>query len=299
MEPATVTSLSELRQAPAPREANLPAVRMGYESLQGFELMQRAAKAFASSSLVPQQYQGNMPNCMIALEMANRMGASPLMVVQNLHIVHGRPGWSAQFLIATFNNNGKYSALRYEFFGEKGKDTWGCRAWAIEKATGEKLVGADVTVALAKLEGWYEKNGSKWKTMPQQMLMYRAASWFIRSYAPEIAMGLHTADELGDTFDATLTPDGSFTVDGLKDVTGTAAPAAQEPQAEPAKVEQPAAKTKKKHESAAPTITDALALVNASQYDDATALVAGTGFTDLDRQEIAAAVKRHQGGEKV
>lgn len=173
----------------------------GFSSLQGFELAQRAAKLLAQSSLVPKEYQGNLPNCVIALNMAARMNADPLMVMQNLYIVHGKPGWSSQFLISTFNTSGKFSALRYEWVGEEGKDSWGCRAWAIEKATGQKLVGATVTIGLAKKEGWYNKNGSKWQTMPEQMLMYRAASWFIRAYAPELAMGMHTVEELGDIVD--------------------------------------------------------------------------------------------------
>lgn len=170
----------------------------GFTSLQGFELAQRAAKLLSQSSLVPKEYQNNLPNCVIALNMAARMNADPLMVMQNLYIVNGKPGWSSQFLISTFNTSGRFTALRYEWVGEEGQDNWGCRAWAIEKTTGEKLVGSTVTIGIAKKEGWYEKNGSKWKTMPQQMLMYRAASWFIRAYAPELAMGMQTAEELQD-----------------------------------------------------------------------------------------------------
>lgn len=173
----------------------------GFGSLASFKLAQRAATLLANSTLVPKVYQGNIPNCVIALNMAARMNADPLMVMQNLYIVHGNPGWSSQFLISTFNTSGKFSALRYEWVGTRGKDDWGCRAWAIEKATGEKLIGSAVTIGLAKAEGWYSKTGSKWQTMPEQMLMYRAAAWFIRAYAPEIAMGMHTADELGDTVD--------------------------------------------------------------------------------------------------
>jgi hypothetical protein len=173
----------------------------GFNSLQSFELSQRAAKLLAASTLVPKEFQGNIPNCVIALNMANRMQADPLMVMQNLYIVYGRPGWSSQFLISTFNTSGRFTALRYEFVGTPGKDDYGCKAWSIEKATGERLEGSTVTIALAKQEGWYTKNGSKWQTMPQQMLMYRAASWFIRAYAPELAMGMHTEDEIYDTID--------------------------------------------------------------------------------------------------
>ena len=181
----------------------VPDVVPGFGSKNALEVAIRAANVLAKSTLVPKEYQGNVANCMIALNMANRMGADPLMVMQNLYIVHGKPGWSSQFLISTFNTSGKFSALRYEWVGEEGTDSWGCRAWAIEKATGEKLVGSTVTIGLAKKEGWYNKTGSKWQTMPEQMLMYRAASWFIRAYAPELAMGMHTAEEIYDTIDLT------------------------------------------------------------------------------------------------
>ena len=211
-------NLAQLRPQQNP-ESNLPRVTVGMTDLQSFELAQRAAKLLASSSLVPKEYIGNLPNCVIALNMAGRIGADPLMVMQNLVIVHGRPTWSSQFLIATFNSCGRFSAIRYEFFGERNTDSWGCRATAIEKATGEKLVGTDITIALAKKEGWYGKNGSKWQSMPQQMLMYRAASWLVRAYAPELSMGLHTADEIGDVYDATPDANGGYsvTMDSLRE----------------------------------------------------------------------------------
>lgn len=179
---------------------------VGFMNTGDFEHSQRVAKMFSASKIVPKEYQGDLPSCVIALNMAARIGADPLMVMQNLVVVHGKPTWSSQFLIATFNTCGRFSSLRYEFFGDKDKDTWGCRAVATELATGEKLVGTDVTIAIAKAEGWYGRNGSKWKTMPQQMLMYRAASWFVRANAPEISMGLHTQDEIIDIEPIDVTP---------------------------------------------------------------------------------------------
>jgi hypothetical protein len=179
---------------------SLPQVAPGFGSLQSFELSLRTANLLSKSTLVPKDYQGQngLPNCVIALNMAGRMNADPLMVMQNLYIVYGKPGWSSQFMISTFNACGRFSALRYEWVGTKGTDGWGCKAWAIEKGSGERLEGSEVTIDLAKKEGWYDKSGSKWKTMPQQMLMYRAASFFIRTYAPELAVGMHTKEEIID-----------------------------------------------------------------------------------------------------
>lgn len=206
------TQLSSLKQ-PKPHEAFMPQVQAGFFNLQSFELIQRIAKGFSASTLVPKEYQNNIGNCMIALNLAQRIGGDPLMVMQNLIVIHGRPTWSAQYLIATANMCGRFSAIRFEFFGNKDTDTWGCRAWAIEQSTGEKLIGSDVTVAIAKKEGWYGKNGSKWQSIPQQMLMYRAGSWWVRAYAPELSMGLMTTDEAVDAFDAKKDASGNYSVD--------------------------------------------------------------------------------------
>jgi hypothetical protein len=166
-----------------------------------FELAQRKANVYSQSTLVPKEYQGNVGNVLIAQNMANRMGADPLQVMQNLYIVHGKPGWSAVFLIATFNACGRFSAIRYEFSGERGLPEWGCVAYCTENESGEVLKGTKVTLEMAKSEGWSTKAGSKWRTMPEQMLRYRSATFMIRTIAPEIGMGLSTRDELYDMGD--------------------------------------------------------------------------------------------------
>lgn len=181
---------AEIARVVEPQNGTVP----GFASKDAWELAQRQAKALMASSMVPENYRNNIGNCIIALDMAYRMGASPLMVMQNLYIVNGRPGWSAQFLIATFNKCGRFAALRYEFSADKTA----CYAWSVEKRSGERIEGAQISMAMAQAEGWSTKPGSKWKTMPHLMLQYRAAAFLIRTYAPEIAMGLHMAEEVED-----------------------------------------------------------------------------------------------------
>lgn len=213
--PPAKTTLEELKlQA---ERTGVYAGSVGLVDGQSFALAQRIGNMLAQSTIVPKTYVGNVGNCVIALNMASRIGADPIMVMQNLYVVHGMPSWSAQFLIACFNKCGRFSSLRYEFGGKEGDDSWSCRAWAIEKETGERLNGTTVSIAMAKKEGWYAKTGSKWQSMPQQMLMYRAASWFVRAYAPEIAMGLHTAEEIRDTYEMEASPDGTYTVGELRE----------------------------------------------------------------------------------
>jgi hypothetical protein len=201
-----------------------------FNSTSAFEHGQRIAMMLSKSQLVPKAYQGpeGIPNVMVALELANRIGMSPLMVMQNIHIIEGKPTWSAPFMIASLNTCGKFSPLRFEMkdLGKKvvnytqwvadgqypnGKPkkkpiekthtlakNLACRAVAKDLSSGESIEGPWITLEMAVAEGWFHRNGSKWPTMEDSMLRYRAASFFGRLYAPEIGMGMKTADEVED-----------------------------------------------------------------------------------------------------
>ena len=166
----------------------------------------RMGKALAASTMVPEIYRNNLPNVLIAIELASRIGASVFAVMQNVDIIHGRPSWRATFLIATVNASSRFTPLRFRWSGEEGKPSWGCRAYAKDRENGEECVGALITVALANAEGWSTKSGSKWKTMPEQMLMYRAASFWTRVYAPELSLGMRTTEESEDIVVRELPP---------------------------------------------------------------------------------------------
>lgn len=169
-----------------------------FRSLVAFELAQRMAKLLASSDLVPKEFKNNISNTVIALELANRTGSSPFAVMQNIYIVNGKPGWSSTFIIAALNNSGRFSPLRFDMQGEEGSMNRSCAVWAYDKANEEKLIGPRVTMKMAQDEGWLTKNGSKWKTMPEVMLRYRAATFFGRLYAPDVLAGMKPTEERED-----------------------------------------------------------------------------------------------------
>lgn len=162
-----------------------------------FIMATQMAQALASCTIVPKDYQNNWTNALVAIEIAQRLNTSPLMVMQNLYVIQGRPSWSAQFLIATVNGSGKYDMeLQYEEKTDKNGKPFSCRCWTERK--GRKVDGITIDMDMAKSEGWIDKNGSKWKTMPQVMLRYRAASFFVRMNCPELALGYYTQDEVLD-----------------------------------------------------------------------------------------------------
>lgn len=192
-----------------------------FANAETFETAQRVARALSESTLVPKEYQNSIPNALIALEIAQRTGASPLLVMQNLYVVHGRPSWSSQFIISAVNSCGRFKPLRFNMSG--AGDDLTCIAWTVERGVEMPLdIGTldqakaknlpvlespPVSIKIAKAEGWHDKNGSKWKTMPELMLRYRAATFFGRLYAPEILMGMKTQEESEDMIDVTPKPE--------------------------------------------------------------------------------------------
>lgn len=178
----------------------------------------KLAKMYSNSAMVPETYQHNTDNCFVALEMANRMGMSPMVVMQNLYIVKGKPSWAGQFCVAAINGCGKFTPLEYVFVDENGG---GCYAQATRICDGKTCRSDTITMQMAKDEGWLDKNGSKWKTMPKQMMMYRSASFFARVFCPEVLMGLQTVEEIKDVngyeeaekTTTTITLDGAIAAD--------------------------------------------------------------------------------------
>lgn len=162
-----------------------------------FIMANQMAKALASSTVVPSTFQNNVGNCLIAIEQAQRLSISPLTVMQNLHVIQGRPSWSSSFLIAMINDSRKFDMeLQFDETKDKEGKAFSCVAWTMKN--GRRVEGMVVDMDMAKAEGWLAKNGSKWKTMPQLMLRYRAASFFSRLNCPELTLGLYTKEELVD-----------------------------------------------------------------------------------------------------
>jgi len=189
--------------ATAPTDGSAVSV---FASEGNFSSAQRMAKALMAADLAPKAYRDSLPNTLIAMELASRLRMPVLMVMQNLDVIHGRPSWRATFMIAAVNATGRFSSLRYRWQGEPGAPNWGCRAVARDRETGEECEGPLVTMQTAKAEGWDSKAGSKWKTIPELMLMYRAGSWWARVFAPEVAMGLMTSDEAEDVYVGSVAP---------------------------------------------------------------------------------------------
>ena len=169
-----------------------------YASTQAFNELFKIGSVMSKTQLVPDNYRNKPEDCTIAIDIANRNGMSPLSVMQNLYVVKGKPTWSGQACIAMLRASKEYEHVKPVMVGERNTDGWGCYFKAIDKSDGEVAKGTLVTIQMAKDEGWYSKPGSKWPTMPEQMLQYRAAAFFARIYMPNALMGFSVEGEAED-----------------------------------------------------------------------------------------------------
>ena len=176
-----------------------------YKNTDSFEFAQRQAKSLCESNLVPISYQGQkgLPNCLVALEMSKRMNLSPLTVMKNLNILHGRPTWSAQFISSQIMGCGRFENFDYLVKGEG--ETLGVQCIA-KRVEDQKIIkGTAVSMKMARLEGW-TKN-PKYTSMPELMLRNRAATFFGRQYIPDLLLGVQTSEEVVDIQPLDVTPE--------------------------------------------------------------------------------------------
>ena len=168
-----------------------------YQSTESFEFAQRQAKSLCESDLVPTNYKGQkgLSNCLVALEMSKRMNLSPLTVMQNLNVIHGKPTWSAQFISSQIIGCGRFKNFDYVVTGKNENLAVQCQATRLED---NKLIkGTTVSMKMAQQEGWTRKN-PKYQSMPELMLKNRAATFFGRQYIPDLLLGVQTSEEVVD-----------------------------------------------------------------------------------------------------
>lgn len=181
-------------------ERQVPAITEDFNDMfcneSKFAHFFQVAQVLASSPIVPVNFKNNPGSCLIALSLARRMNIDPLMLMQKLYLIGNKPAIEAQLAIALINACGKYSPLEYVYEGSG--ETRSCYAVATRKADGKVLIGTKVSMEMARLEGWSVKGGSKWISMPEQMLGYRSGIFWGRLHDPGLLLGLPTSDELED-----------------------------------------------------------------------------------------------------
>lgn len=198
MDEVNMDTLPQEAVSAAPAPVQVRPMPLSYMDSTAMNKVAKTAQTLSRCELLPDMYRGKWENVMMAMDIASRTNMGLMMVCQNLYIVKGKPAWSGSFCAAAINGCGKFTPLEYVFVGEEGTPSYGCFARATRRSNHSDCVSETITMRMAQDEGWLGKSGSKWKTMPRQMMMYRAASFFARAHCPEVLLGIQTAEEVQD-----------------------------------------------------------------------------------------------------
>lgn len=182
------TAVAEVEKAP-PSSINFLDAKMLNSAWKNAQVLSR-------SQLLPDRYKGKPEDIIMLMDLSSRMNLSLFTVASQMYVVHGTPAITAQLAISLVNASGRFSPLSYVFVGDPGSREYGCYAIATRLADNVVCKGTVITLGMATDEGWMRN--SKWKTMTDQMLMYRSVAFFARVFCPDVLMGLQTSDELVD-----------------------------------------------------------------------------------------------------
>jgi len=169
--------LQTIRQAP-----------VAYDFFSQLERAMRAAELIAKSDMIPKHFQGKPANVLLVIEHAARVGLAPMMMLQECYVVHGNLSHSGKLVKAMIDASGLYSSTSYVIETRDGKAY--CRLQAVRARDGVIVDGPVVDVEALK-----RRHKNKWDEIPDMMMRYRAAAYFMRSECPGVGLGLLTEDE--------------------------------------------------------------------------------------------------------
>lgn len=157
-----------------------------FESKDGFEAAQRMGKLLTMSNIISGDWRNNIANAVVAIDLSNKTGIPAMTIANHIYVVKGHVGFSAEFYRAIIHGSGRFiDLISYQMNSEESA----CRVYMTD-TKGEIKYGSWYTVDMAKAEGLYSKNGSKWLIMPEVMLKARAATLFAKDYVSDIYLGL-------------------------------------------------------------------------------------------------------------
>lgn len=155
------------------------------------------AQTLAAASLLPKSYKDNPGNVLLAMELGDALGISPIQAITAVHVIEGKPSASADLIGSLVRKAGHRLRVTGD---DKQATAIVIRAddpdfpfeatWDIAKAQKAGLTGKDV-----------------WKKYPAAMLKARAITEACRAGASDALYGVvYTPEELGAEVDGDGAP---------------------------------------------------------------------------------------------
>lgn len=152
----------------------------------------KLAELIAGSDLAPKDYRGKPGNVLIAVQMGQELGLSPMTSIQSIAVINGKPG--------LYGDVGKALLLAAGLIIEEddieviAKTSMGrCKI----TRPGRPPVERTFSVENAKKAGLLGKDGP-WKNYPERQLAWRAFWFAARDAASDLLKGLRGAEEIAD-----------------------------------------------------------------------------------------------------
>lgn len=166
--------------------------------LSNMEEIWRFANYVSKSGLAPKGFE-TPEACFIVIEFGMELGLSPMMSLQNIANINGRPCIWGDALPGLVRASGLMESYKETELGTPFNDDYGFEVETRRK--GDMLpVKRRFTVGEAKKAGLWGKAGP-WSQYPARMLLMRPRSWALRDAYPDVMKGLSTSEELRDMRD--------------------------------------------------------------------------------------------------
>lgn len=159
---------------------------------QNLEQAMKLADMIANSDLAPKDYKGKPGNVLIAVQMGQEIGLSPMTAIQNIAVINGKPG--------VYGDSGKALLLARGFIIEEDdieivkKNGMGrCRITRPNHPPVERTFSIE-NAKTAKLWG----NDGPWTKYPERQMAWRAFWYAARDCAADVLKGMQGIEELRD-----------------------------------------------------------------------------------------------------
>lgn len=158
-----------------------------------WEEMQRMAKAFSASALIPQHLQGKFTDVLVILQTAKEMNIAPMQALGGINVIKGKPSVSPELQLALIRSKCPDAFIKIETDDEKEEVR--C-TMAPSKARMDEGFTSIWNMKRANQMGLAQNDN--YKKQPLTMLRWRACGEAARTIFPHITRGFYNTEEALD-----------------------------------------------------------------------------------------------------
>ena len=157
---------------------------------QTFEAKYRMAQTLCQSGLIPSGL--NTPEKVsVALQWGHELGLTPMVAVNNVAVINGKPTLSADIMSAVVKRSPEYGGIEWKELSETKAE---CVITRILSNGEKESITSSFTIEDAQKAGLTGKD--VWRKYPKRMLKHRCLSYGLKDMFPDLLAGLYTPEEM-------------------------------------------------------------------------------------------------------